>query len=301
MNVKQKMVLPFEVKDVSVEGVFTGMASLYGVTDLGGDVVERGAFTKTISEQEWVPVLWMHKAEEVIGKGMLRGTREGLEITGTLDMEDPTALKAFRKLKMGLMKGLSIGFQSVQDEVKNGVRHLKEIKLWEVSIVTFPMLTSAAVTGVKQLVLDHKADFNTELAAAETWAKRYQMISALDESLSSIIWSNSVNEDKVAQATESVNQFAETFLAFLPQYLALMDSRYKSAVELFDQKSGAELLSAHSASIAAAAKEFQALLDPKAAERTPEKPAAVPEAATGNKSAIQQFLTEMESQLKWTL
>lgn len=293
---KQKLVLPFEVKDVTAEGRFTGMASMYGEVDLGGDVVERGAFAKTLAENPVIPVLWQHKSDEVIGSGTIRNNRDGISIDGVLDMEDPTALKAYRKMKLGLMKGLSIGFNTVQDEIKNGVRHLKEVRLWEVSIVTFPMLTSATVTSVKQMVSSHKGDFDTEPAAAEVWAKRYQMISALDSAISSIVWGELSDEEKIAATTESIGQFSESFLVFLPQCLALMDSRYKSAVESFDKTTGVGLSSAHSANIDAAAKQFQALLTKAANPCTSDEPAATPDVETGEISAL---ITTLKEGFQW--
>lgn len=298
---KQKLVLPFEIKEVAAEGKFSGMASMYGEVDLGGDVVERGAFTKTISENPTVPILWHHKADEVIGSGALRNTRDGLQVDGTLDMEDPTAQKAHRKLKLGLMKGLSIGFETIVDEVKNNVRHLKEVKLWEVSIVTFPMLTTAQVTSVKDAVLSHKADFLTELDVAQTWSQRYMMIYALDDALSSIIWGNQANEEKMAAATESITQFSETFLGFLPKYLALLDSRYKSAVDAFEKKNGTDLLGAHRAQIDAATKEFLALLTKAANPGTSSDPAAVPAAEAGHQSAILHKIEELKGALVWSM
>jgi len=294
---KNRMVLRLEVKDVNSDGTFTGMASVYGNTDLGGDVVERGAFSKTLQENTAVPILWHHDPKEVIGEGVLRNTRDGLEINGKLDIGiDETAKKAYEKLKLGRMKGLSIGFQSIQDEIKNGVRHLKEIKLWEVSIVTFPMNQRATVTSVKAAVLQHKDDFLTELDAIQTWAKRYHMLSALDSSLSSIIWSNDSNEEKMTAAAESITQFSDSFLEFLPQYLALMDSMYKSAVDAFEKETGAELIAAHKARIDAAGKQFLTLLT-KAAEPAPKsEPAVVPAADTGNLSAL---LDQFKGVLSW--
>jgi HK97 family phage prohead protease len=149
MATRQKLVLPLKVKSVSDEGSFQGMASLFGVLDLQGDVVDAGAFTKTVLENPVVPILWQHQTDEVIGSGTIRNTPSGLAIDGELDMDDPVALKAHGKLCKGLIRGLSIGFETVKDEIKNGIRHLVEVKLWEVSIVTLAALPSAQVTSVK--------------------------------------------------------------------------------------------------------------------------------------------------------
>lgn len=145
--------LHLEIKAMEADGTFVGMASVYDMLDLGGDVVRKGAFTKSIKESKQVPILWQHDADEVIGMGTLTDTKEGLQIDGRLDMEDPVAVNAYRKLKIGFIKGLSIGFTTVKDSVKDGVRDILEAKLWEVSVVTFPMLTQAQVTSVKELPL----------------------------------------------------------------------------------------------------------------------------------------------------
>lgn len=148
----------FEVKELSEDGSFTGIASVYGQEDLGGDVVDKGAFTKTISENPTIPILWQHDKTEVIGEGTVKEWQGKLMLTAKLDLEDPTALKAYGKMKRRMVKGLSIGYTAVKStfaEVENRVvRHLQEIKLWEVSVVTFPMLPSAQVTRVKEMQLE---------------------------------------------------------------------------------------------------------------------------------------------------
>ncbi len=142
-----------ELKEIAEDGTFTGIASVYGIEDLGGDVIDKGAFRKTIAENPTVPVLWQHKSEEVIGEGTLKEWQGKVLIEGKLDLDDPTAQKAYSKAKKKLVKGLSIGFQTVKstwEEVgQRMIRHIQELKLWEVSIVTFPMLPQAQITRVK--------------------------------------------------------------------------------------------------------------------------------------------------------
>jgi len=142
-----------EIKGIGEDGTFTGIASMYGVSDLEGDIIEKGAFTKTIRENPEVPVLWQHDEEEVIGLGTVSEKGNKIEITGKLDLEDPVAQNAYRKIKNGLVKGLSIGFMAVKKTFgeENGqfIRRLQEIKLMEVSIVTFPAMTQAQITNVK--------------------------------------------------------------------------------------------------------------------------------------------------------
>lgn len=171
----------FEIKELNEDGTFHGIASVYGEEDLGGDVIDKGAFKRTIAANPTVPVLWQHQTDEVIGMGAIKEWQNKLVIDGTLDMEDPTALKAYRKMKNKLVKGLSIGFQTIkstwEDIEGRMVRHVQELKLWEVSIVTFPMLPAAQVTRVKNAedsearVTRLEADFQALQAKLGTQAK----------------------------------------------------------------------------------------------------------------------------------
>ena len=143
----------FDVKEVGEDGTFTGIASQYGVEDLTGDIIDRGAATKTIKENPVVPLLWQHDAQEVIGEAHVEERQGRIMLTGKLDLDDPVAQKAYAKLKKKLIKGLSIGFTAIKtlwEEVDGRmIRHISEMKLWEISVVTFPALPSAQVMRVK--------------------------------------------------------------------------------------------------------------------------------------------------------
>lgn len=159
----------FELKEVKEDGSFVGIASIYGVEDLGGDVIDKGAFRKTIAENPSVPVLWQHKSDEVIGMGTIKEWQGKVLLEAQLDLEDPTAQKAHKKLKNGLIRGLSIGFETIkftwEDIEGRMVRHIGELKLWEVSIVTFPMLTAAHVTRVKSAEQERIEELESQVLA----------------------------------------------------------------------------------------------------------------------------------------
>jgi HK97 family phage prohead protease len=142
----------FQLKIKSVDdaaGTFVGMAAVYGNVDLGGDVIDPGAFTRTLSAGKSFPVLWQHQPDNPIGTAKVTETREGLLVNGTLMLSDPTAQKAHTFLKAGVVKGLSIGYDAIQATYDGDIRHLKELRLWEVSVVTFPMNESATISSVK--------------------------------------------------------------------------------------------------------------------------------------------------------
>jgi len=227
MPAKQRVSI--EIKALQEDGSFEGVLASYNNVDLGGDSILPGAFTKTIKDRgSEIPLLWQHKADEPIGSLTLVDSPTGLNVKGQLVMELPTAKKAYLLLKMRIIKGMSIGFDTIKDSVENGVRHLKEVRLWEGSIVTFPMNESAMVTSIKSLGgAETKDDFNTELAEVQLQDAGWQMRCALFQALGSVVWASGITrDDKVTAAQTIIDQFAEAFMAYLPQYLDWLAAEY---------------------------------------------------------------------------
>lgn len=142
----------FELKGLDDSGHFEGIASVYGSVDSYGDVVEPGAFAKTIAERgKSVPILWQHDSRLPIGSGEVFDTGTHLGIKGQILEAVSHGADAMRLAKAGIVKGLSIGYQVLKDswDAERKVRLLKEIKLYEVSFVTFPANELAMLTGIK--------------------------------------------------------------------------------------------------------------------------------------------------------
>ena len=145
----QRKQFDFDLK-ASADGTFTGTASVYGNKDLGGDIVERGAFTKTLRERgATLPVLWQHDQKTPCGLGTLTDTSTGLQIAVKLSLGTAAGREAYELLKDGVIRGLSIGYDVVKQKYADGARHLTELKLYEVSLVTFPMTEQATIAAVK--------------------------------------------------------------------------------------------------------------------------------------------------------
>lgn len=140
----------FQIKSLNEQGQFSGLASVYGNVDLGGDVVVPGAFQKTLADRGGeVPILFAHDTRQPVGLGKLKDTASGLLIEGQLILDVPKAREAYSLLKARVLKGLSIGYDTVKSDIKEGVRYLRELKLFEISLVTVPMNEQALVTSVK--------------------------------------------------------------------------------------------------------------------------------------------------------
>jgi len=129
------------------DGRFCGYASLFGRVDLSGDVVETGAFARTIAQRgpSGVGMLLEHDPCAVIGRWLVvEEDARGLWVEGRLGGTAAAAIAA-RLMRSGRLDGLSIGFRTVgalQDRAAQ-LRRLTEIDLWEVSVVTSPMLPEA--------------------------------------------------------------------------------------------------------------------------------------------------------------
>jgi HK97 family phage prohead protease len=146
-----------QLKAVDKEGTFTGFASTYNNVDLVGDAVMPGSFTKSIQLQgDGYPVLWCHDQSQPLGIGKIRDDPKGLIIDGKLTMADPNAQRVLAHMKSGSVRGLSIGYDLPRSPDKtsyaeDGTRILREIKLFEVSLVSIPANPKAMVTAVKSL------------------------------------------------------------------------------------------------------------------------------------------------------
>jgi HK97 family phage prohead protease len=224
--IKHKNNLRMEIKEISADGSFTGMLSVYNVVDLGKDLVEPGAFAKTIKDHgNEVPMLWQHKPDVPIGTLTLEDGPEALHVKGQLLMDLPEAKKAYLLIKARIVRGLSIGFDTVKEVLDGGIRRLKELRLYEGSIVTFPMNEAALITSVKHLA-ERKEDFTTELAELQLQDAGYQMWCALRNALCSIPWSGLSREEKLAAAAATLEQFTAAWMDYLPAYLDWLTEEY---------------------------------------------------------------------------
>ena len=133
------------------ETEIAGYASLFGATDHGGDVVQPGAYGASLASLakagRGVKMLWQHDPSRPIGVwDEVREDKRGLFVRGRLLPEVQAGREALALLKAGAIDGLSIGYRTVRSEkAAGGKRLLHEIELWEVSLVTFPMLSDARV------------------------------------------------------------------------------------------------------------------------------------------------------------
>lgn len=150
----EKKFSPVDLTSVEADGTFSGYASLFGQPDLAGDAVSPGAFLASLNRRKvaGVKLLYQHNPDEPIGVWEeIREDRRGLFVKGRLTTEVARAREVLSLMRAGALDGLSIGFKTVKAsrDKQSGIRHLHTVDLWEISIVTFPMLPDARVSMVK--------------------------------------------------------------------------------------------------------------------------------------------------------
>ncbi len=155
------------VTAIAKTGSFEGYASLFNIVDLGRDLVLPGAFKDSLSVRKpgSVKMLWQHDAAQVIGSWTrIFEDHKGLKVSGQLNLAVAKAREVYALMLEGAVDGLSIGFraQAANKDPATGIRRLAKLDLWEISVVTFPMLPAARVEQVKR----HASNTEARLAAA---------------------------------------------------------------------------------------------------------------------------------------
>lgn len=150
---KRSAATPLDRKSVDDDGVFEGYASLFNREDLGRDVIAPGAFRDSLSSRgaQSIKMLFQHDPAEPIGVWEeIREDARGLYVRGRLMTAVAKAREVLALMKAGALDGLSIGFKAISGKRDaSGIRRLEKVDLWEISVVTFPMLPGARVESVK--------------------------------------------------------------------------------------------------------------------------------------------------------
>lgn len=167
--------LEIDTKAVTETGEFEGYASVYGVRDLGDDIVQAGAFDESLRSRpiNRVKMLWQHRTDKPIGVWTeAKSDARGLFVKGQLLLTTVAGKEAHELMKVGAIDSLSIGYRTREYRIDrdNEVRIIEKAELLEISPVTFPMLPEATINAVKGEVPD--------IRTLERWLKRDAGLSA---------------------------------------------------------------------------------------------------------------------------
>lgn len=156
--------------DGAEDGTFEGILSTYGNIDEVGDVCEKGCFDASLAmEGAKRPLLWQHDTTQPIGSFEAYTDETSLRIKGRINLEVARGREAYALLKAGDLDGASIGYLAEDyDYDRDGIRHLRQVRLLEGSLVTFPANPLARVQA-------------KSLEARKARIMKYAQMKSLDE------------------------------------------------------------------------------------------------------------------------
>lgn len=168
MGLERKFHMPKSGLSLGEGARISGYASIFGALDRGGDVVQRGAYAASLAGGQAVKMLWQHDPAQPIGVWEeIREDERGLWVAGRLLNEVARGREAAALVAAGAVDGLSIGYRTKRAERgAGGQRLLTEVELWEISLVTFPLLNAARVESKAAPLLALLSEMTGALAAA---------------------------------------------------------------------------------------------------------------------------------------
>jgi len=161
-----------EIRAEDIEKGISGYASHFNSIDSYGTAVKKGAFAKTIAERgSRIPVLWNHWADTPIGKPTeLREDETGLYFNASIVEETEKGAEIMALLRSQVPLGMSFGFETLKsrpveesdtldwsaapdyfrsEQGRKEARVIEEVRLWEISVVTFPANEKAGINSVR--------------------------------------------------------------------------------------------------------------------------------------------------------
>lgn len=227
-----------EFKALDDPGTFSGYASVFGNVDQGNDMVHPGAFKRTLNayrqSKKRIPLLYGHETglREVVGyidPDDLQEDGRGLRLTKGVLMIDKleAARTAYALMQEGVLTDMSFGYDAVKKDWTGNVRNLREVKLYEVSLVLWPMNEESNVTDVKSApaASSKAADFATilrrEVVQSDLCDKRWKMNSALSDAIHGALCDAEVSEaDAMSLIDDSLTQYHAEMMAWARTALA---------------------------------------------------------------------------------
>lgn len=154
LNIEKKNTF-LEIKSINNYGKFCGYASVFNVVDSYNDVILPNAFKDSINSKNIkndIKMLWQHDSGKPIGFfNVIKEDSIGLYVEGQILLDIQQGQEAYSLIKNKSVNGLSIGYvvKDCEYDIKNNTRIIKEIELFEISVVTFPANKYSNITYCK--------------------------------------------------------------------------------------------------------------------------------------------------------
>lgn len=222
------------------EWIFEGYIVTWDSIDDYNSTFKPGAFKKTIAERgDRIKVLWNHNTDEPIGKLIeIREDKKGVFVRAKLTEGVVRADDVYKNLKAKVIDTLSFGFTVLQSKMIEAIRHITEVKLYEISPVTFEANDTAIITNVRdtdgakvkaeaenkraKAAAEEKRDedFKKSLENITMYAAGYQIMDALYETIYDIWWNNEDVDTVVAKLDAAISKFHSAYLQWASKYMA---------------------------------------------------------------------------------
>ena len=221
----------FEMKEMNdSKGTFEGYAAVFNNVDEVEDVIEKGAFLRSInSRQGSFPLLFSHLYHEPsIGKAIFSEDSYGLLTKGALFIDRMDKAKnIYLNMKEGVCNSMSFMYDVVLYEIErkgdSNIRRLKELKIYEASLLNtgFGANSLAGVTAVKGKEFK---EFEERMAAMEktllelkgqTKEKQFteqieSQLKALRNSMELAVGKSTSKESELAEGIEAFSSLVQT-------------------------------------------------------------------------------------------
>jgi len=219
-----------EIREDGDEYMFEGYAVTWDSVDSYDSTFKIGAFKKTISERgDRIKILWNHNTDEPIGKIIeIREDKKGLFVRGKLTKGVAKAEDVYKNLQAGVIDTLSFGFTPLQSKKVDGIRQITEVKLYEVSPVTFEANDTAQITDVREQE-KRSEGFNETLKERRVRHEGGKICDALWETLWDI-WYTDEQETLIPRLDIVLSTFHATYLQWAKEYIAMFWETRKLAM-----------------------------------------------------------------------
>jgi HK97 family phage prohead protease len=172
--VGERRTMGFETKDFEVkqdeedqEFVFAAYGAVFGNKDRGGDILQRGAFKRTIDQNDGrFPLVADHNLGDMgsrLGVAYAKEDSHGVRVKGHVNTDTQAGREVASHIrhaeKHDLALGMSFGYKVRDDDFDSdkNARLLKEVENYEFTVTQIPMNPEARVQGVKGLLDDERA------------------------------------------------------------------------------------------------------------------------------------------------
>lgn len=162
--------VPFDVSDMSEKGDFgyiKGIASYFGNVDSDNDIIDKGAYTKTLQENRMrIKYCEQHDIRKAFGKfEELYETQTSLDFLAAIPLKSDSSRDMYERIKGGVIDENSVGIivtKGMPDESNKSIRRIKEVRLLEISAVTLAANDLARITDVKGWNKEEQLNFLTK-------------------------------------------------------------------------------------------------------------------------------------------